>query len=126
MHVSLVGTQYEIEAYNWTPKAIRVLAGVMRVIKCTSIRSGLESVCKTPTRRYRAHRNTWDTVRPFCVLLVETMPMHGGTFRWPVNSIVHGDLDGVSPIGFNQRLEIEPSVIELVRNMDYLPLDIGH
>lgn len=39
------------EAYDWTPKAIGVLGRVMRMVKCTTVRSGFESVCKTPTRR---------------------------------------------------------------------------
>ena len=39
------------EAYDWTPKAVSVLGGVMRVVKCTTVGRGFESVCKAPTRR---------------------------------------------------------------------------
>ena len=106
--VAMIGTQCELGAYNWAPKAISVLRGVMRVVESTAIWSGFESVCETPTRRYWAHRNTWNAVCPFRVQLVETMPMHGGTFGRPGDGIVHGDLNGISPIGFDQRLEIEP------------------
>lgn len=96
------------------------------MIEGTAIGSGFESVCKTPTRWYWAHRNTGDAVRPFCGLLVYTMPMHGGTFGWPRDCIVHGNLDGVSPIGFDQRLIIEPLVVEVAEKIEYLPLGIGH
>ena len=84
------------------------------MIECAPIGSGFESVGETPTRRYWAHRNTWDAVRPFAILLIETMPMHGSTFGRAIDGIVHGDLDGVSPIGFNQRLEIEHLAVEHV------------
>lgn len=106
IRIPVAGTRCENGDYNWTPKAISVLARVMRVVECTAIGSGFETVCETPTRWYWAHRNTRNAVRPFCVLLIDTMPMHGGTFGGPGNGIIHGDLDGVSPIGFYQRLEI--------------------
>ena len=106
--VSMGDTHSEIAAYKWTPKAISVLAGIMRVVPGTAIGSGFESLCETPTRRYWAHRNTWNAVCPFGVLLVDTVPMHGGTFRRPKNVVSYGDLDGVSPICFDQRLQIEP------------------
>lgn len=79
----------------------------MRVVECTAVRSGFKSMCKTPTGWNRTHRDTWDAVRPFRVLLVDAMPMHGGTFGGSVDGIVYGDLNGVSPIGFDQRLRIE-------------------
>ena len=93
--------QCGIAAYNRTPKTIGVLGGVMRVVEGTTIGSGFESVGKASTRRYRAHGNTGDAVRPFRVLLVDTMPMHGGTFGRSIDGIVHCDLNGVSPIGFD-------------------------
>ena len=79
----------------------------MRVIERTTIGSGFKRVCEITTRRYRAHRNTWDAVRPFCVLLVDTMPMYSGTFGRTGDGIIHGDLNRVSPIRFDQRLKIE-------------------
>lgn len=79
----------------------------MRVVESSAVRSGFESVRKTPTGWDRAHRDTWDTVRPFCVLLIDAMPMHGRTFGGPGDGIVYGDLNGVSPIGFDQRLIME-------------------
>lgn len=79
----------------------------MRVVECSAVRSGFKTVCETPTGWDRAHRDTWDAVCPFRVLLVDAMPVHGGTFGGPRNGIVYGDLNGVSPVGFNQRLRIE-------------------
>ena len=105
--VSMIGTEGQIGAYNWTPKAIGVLGGVMRVVECTAVRGGFESMRKSPTGWHRAHRNTWDAVRPFRVLLIDAMPMHGGTFSRPGDGIVHRDLNSVPPIGFNQGLEIQ-------------------
>ena len=96
------------------------------MIERAPIRSGFESVGETPTRRYWAHRDTWDAVGPFRVLLIETVPMHGSTFGRAIDGIVHGDLDGVSPISFDQRLEIEQLVVEPVEEIECLPLDIGH
>lgn len=79
----------------------------MRVIEGGAIGSGFERVCEITTRWYRAHRNPWDTVRPFCVLLIYTMPVHSGTFGRTGDGIVHGHLNRVSPIGFDQRLQIK-------------------
>lgn len=105
--IALMGKACEVQAYNWTPKTISILARVMRVVERTTIGSRFESVCETTTRRYWAHRNTRDAVRPLCVLLIDTMPMHGGTLGRPRDGIVHSDLDCVSPIGFDQRLGSE-------------------
>lgn len=74
------------------------------MVKCTAIGSGFESVGETPTRRYWAHRDTWDAVRPLRALLIETMPMHGGTFGRPGDGIIYSDLDCISPIGLDHRL----------------------
>ena len=100
-HVPAVSTEGEIGAYNWTPKTIGILRGVMRMVECTAVGSGFESVREAPTGRHWAHRDTRNAIRPFCVLLVETVPMHGGTFGRPTDGIVHSDLDGVSPIRFD-------------------------
>ena len=78
----------------------------MRMVKCSAVGSGLESVRETPTGRHWAHRDTRNAIRPFCVLLVEAVPMHGGTFGRPTDGIVHSDLDGVAPVGFDQGLEM--------------------
>ena len=96
------------------------------MIECATVRSSFERVGEIPTRRYRAHRDTRNAVRPFCVLLVDTMPMHSGAFSWFGDGVIHGDLDGVSPIGFDQRLYMLPSAIQLVDKKVYLPPGIGH
>ena len=98
----------EIKAYQRTPKTICILARVMRVIECTAIRSGFERVREAPTRRYWTHGYSRDAICPLAALLEETMPMHGGTFSRPGDGIVHGDLNSVSPVGFDRGLMIEP------------------
>ena len=99
-----VSTGREIGAYNWTPKTIGILRGVMRMVECSAIGSGFESVRETTTGWHWTHRDTRDAVRPLCVLLVETVPMHGGTFGRPTDGIVYSNFDGVSPVGFDQGL----------------------
>ena len=74
------------------------------MVECSAVGSGFESVCETTSGRHWAHRNARDAVRPLCVLLVETVPMHGGTFGRPTDGIVYSDLNGVSPVGFDQGL----------------------
>ena len=74
------------------------------MVKCTTIRSSFEGVCETTAGRHWAHRDARNTVRPLRALLVETVPMHGGTFGRRSDGIVYSDLDGVSPIGFDQGL----------------------
>ena len=79
----------------------------MRMIECGAIGRGFESVCETPPGWYGTHRDTWHSVCPFCVLLVDAMPVHRSTFGRPRNGIFHRDLNGISPIGFDERLAIE-------------------
>ena len=80
----------------------------MRMIERGAVGRGFESVCETTTRRDGAHRDTRDSVCPFRVLLVDAMPMHCSSLGWPRDGILHRDLNGISPIGFDQRLTIEP------------------
>lgn len=42
-----------------------------------------------------------DTILPLSVLLTESVPMQGGTFRVVVNVVVDRDLDPVSPVCLN-------------------------
>ena len=103
-HIRAVSTEGENGAYNWSPKTVGILRGVMRMVECSAVGSGFESVRETTTGRHRTHRDAGDAVRPLSVLLVKTVPMHGGTFSRPTDGIVYSDLDGVSPVGFDQGL----------------------
>ena len=74
------------------------------MVECSAVGSGFESVREAPTGRYWTHRDARNAVRPLCALLIETVPMHSGTFSRPTDGIVYSDLDGVSPVGFDQGL----------------------
>ena len=75
------------------------------MIECTAVGSGFKSMRETTPGRHWAHRDARNAVRPLCVLLVETVPMHGGTLGRPTDGIIYSNLDGVTPVGFDQGLK---------------------
>lgn len=91
--------------YHRTPQTVGVLAGIMRMIECASIRSGLEGLGEAAARSNWTHGYAGNAVFPSRVLLHEAMIVDGSTFRWIRDGIVYSDLDSVSPIGFNWWLE---------------------
>src|SRR6478735_3538028 len=73
----------------------------MRVIPTCSIQVGQKLICETLFRWDRALGYTWNAIFPGHSLLKDTMPMQRNTLI--VHVVMNSDLDGVTPVCFNQR-----------------------
>jgi hypothetical protein len=80
-----------------------VLSRVVRVIPRGTVKISDELVSERLAGWDRALADRWDTVLPRMALLENAMPVKGCALRRISDIIAKSDLDGVSPVGLDQR-----------------------
>lgn len=98
-------------------ECLRILSRIMRVVPGSSIEIGFEGIGERSARSNRALLNRGYTIIPRSFLLENTMPMESSAFLRASDLIMNGDLDCISPVGFDswtRKLSINQNNVLLV------------